>query len=158
MIFGTRIRQAREFLGEKQKDFGEAVGLKQSRISQAENTVTDLPPAVVAAMAEHSGFPVEFFQRPLASEVDEYQFRARLRFKAADRNRAVRGSEIVHEAFELMRQEVNSVPVHLPEPNVHDAASAAARFARSLVCIPSSPSRMSFSRWSDWASSCSPCP
>lgn len=130
MIFGTRIRQAREFLGEKQTDFGEAIGLRQSALSQAENSVSELADGVVAAMAEHCGFPIDFFQRAPATEVGELQFRARLRFKAADRNRAVRASEIVHEAFELMRQEVNSVPVHLP---VGTDPVLAAREVRSMA-------------------------
>lgn len=134
MIFGERIRQAREFLGETQKDFGEQVGLSQSKLSKAESTVGTLEPQAVATIAEHSGFPLDFFGTPPAAPVGEYQFRARLRFKAGDRNKAVRCAEIIHESYDLMRRGTTVVQVRLPVLD-EVAPSAAAKQIRSALGV-----------------------
>lgn len=131
MIHGARVRQVRELLGETQTDFASKVGLAQSRLSQLENSISDVSDDLVSAVAEHGGFPVEFLQQPITTEVPEYQFRARMRFKAADRNRAVCAAEIVHEAYEAMRQEVSSVPLKLGSDIPLDPKRAAA-FVRHL--------------------------
>lgn len=139
MIFGERIRQARELLGETQKDFGEEVGLAQSALSDAERSVSDLSDRVVTAIASHSGFPPEFFERPPRVTVDEYQFRARMRFKAADRHRAVRSAEVVHESFELMREHASSVTVQIPDLSHEGPVRAAAIMRDRLGQHPHAP-------------------
>lgn len=125
MIYGERIRQARELLGETQTHFGQEIGLPQSRVSQAESANQDLAEDILWRLCEHTGFPPSFFEQAPTSRVDEYQFRARLRFTKADRNRAVRSAELVHEAFELMRREAASVPVRVPDLRGADPRSAA---------------------------------
>ena len=132
MIFGERIRQARELLGETQKDFGEQVGLTQWRLSKAESSVAKLDEETVATIAEHCGFPPVFFERPPVRLVGEYQFRARLRFKAADRNRAVRCAEIIHESYAQMRREITPVPVRLPVLPGSDPLKAASHVRASM--------------------------
>jgi len=137
LIHGERIRQARELLGETQTHFGEEIGLPQSKVSQAESANLPIAESVLLRLCEHTGFPPSFFEQAPSSRVDEYQFRARLRFTKADRNRAVRSAELVHEAYELMRREVASVPVRVPDLAGSDPriAAQAARAAMGLDSV-----------------------
>lgn len=131
MIYGTRIRQARLLLGESQADFGKRIGVDQSKVSKAESDLLPLTEASLMAVAEHSGFPPKFFERPLPPAVDTYQFRARVRVKAADRHRVITSAEIVHESYDLMRRETTPPPVRIPQ--IHAPPAQAAEEMRSVL-------------------------
>jgi Zn-dependent peptidase ImmA (M78 family) len=139
VIFGNRVRQARELLGETQTDFGEEIGVAQAAVSRMEKTIGEAPDAVLSSIASHTGFPAEFFSRPPGPEIEEYQFRSRLRFKAADRHRAVRAAEVVHESYSLMRQHASGVPVRLPDLSGRNPAAAAREMRSVLAVHPHAP-------------------
>jgi Zn-dependent peptidase ImmA (M78 family)/transcriptional regulator with XRE-family HTH domain len=139
VIYGERIKQVRELLGETQADFGSEVGLPQATLSRLERTVGRVPLGTVDAIASHAGFPAEFFHRPPGPTVDEYQFRARLRIRASDRHRAVRSAEIVHESFEIMRRESTPLSVTLPDLTGVPPTEAAARARHLLDTHPLAP-------------------
>jgi Zn-dependent peptidase ImmA (M78 family) len=139
VIYGARIKQARLFIGETQEQFGLAIGLPQSRMPAVENDNTQLSEDSLMLACEHTGFPPEFFERPPAAPVAEYQFRARTRFKAAERNRVIRCAEMVHESYALMRQEAASVPVRVPDLREVAPTAAAHQIRASLDLHPHQP-------------------
>jgi Zn-dependent peptidase ImmA (M78 family) len=138
VIYGARIKQARLYLGETQGVFGDAIGLRQARLSVAEATTIDLPETVLLDLAEHSGFPPTFFERPPLGPIDVL-FRARTRVKAADRNRALTCAEIVHESMHLMRSQLKPAPLQLPMLHGYEPKVAAREVRRVLDLDPLSP-------------------
>jgi Zn-dependent peptidase ImmA (M78 family)/transcriptional regulator with XRE-family HTH domain len=137
VIYGDRVKQARLFLNETQAQFSTQIGLTQSQLSGLENTAKEIAPDTLLALAEHTGFRPEFFMRPPAAPVDEYQFRARLRYKAGDRNQAVRAAQLVHESYELMRQQVTAPDVRLTGPTLGADPRETARAARQVLGLDS---------------------
>jgi Zn-dependent peptidase ImmA (M78 family)/transcriptional regulator with XRE-family HTH domain len=138
VIYGTRVRQARLFLGATQTQFAGMIGMSQAGLSGLENetkpTITD---DAFLAIAEHTGFPPEFFERPSCGSIDDVQFRARLTFKAADRNQAMSCANLVHETYALMREQVE-VPAVGMRPAPGDPRETAREF-RALLGLPSGP-------------------
>lgn len=113
MIFGDRIKQARVILGENQQEFCSRLGIHQSRLSELENGTWQPPETIVMAIAERTGFPPEFFEREPQARIDDIQFRARVKVKAADRNRVIEFAQLIHESYEVMRREVNAPTVRI---------------------------------------------
>lgn len=139
MIYGARVCQARLFLGATQKQFALSVGLNQPRLSAVENNmVTAISDDVLLAMAEVTGFPPEFFEQPPSVPLDDVQFRARLTFKAADRNRAMSCANLIHETYAKMRERVEVPPVRMRRAEGTDARQAAREF-RLAFGLPSGP-------------------
>lgn len=64
MIYGARIRQAREFCGLTQAQLADKVHRDQSLIAYIENESKEPSDDVLDAIAEHTKFPVSFFARP----------------------------------------------------------------------------------------------
>lgn len=139
MIYGGRVRQARLFLGSTQQQFAGIVGIRQATLSSLEN---DARPVIgddaLLAMAEHTGFPPAFFERYPAAQIDDVQFRARLTFKAADRNRAMSCANLVHESYVLMREKLEVPPVKIHPSHGFDPRQAAREFRKALG-LPSGP-------------------
>ncbi len=139
MIYGPRLRDARLLLGETQKDFAHSVGLVQSQLSSIERSpASAVAEHVLLSISEHTGFPPGFFERPEASTIEDIQFRARLRFKAADRNRIITYANLIHESYVLMRRLTESVPVRIPRMAGMKPAVAASEFRRFLE-LPTGP-------------------
>ena len=63
MIYGARLRQAREFNKLTQRAVDQEIGLNQGRLSEAERDAYALSAAALVEFAELTGFPVEFFLR-----------------------------------------------------------------------------------------------
>lgn len=139
MIYGSRVSDARRYLGETQKQFAETIGLSQSRLSALENLgLAAVADDVLVSLTEHTGFPPEWFHRPSASAIDEIQFRARLTFRAVDRHRTVACAGMVHESFATMRSQLEAIPVRL-ERRPGDDPRRAARAARAALGLTSGP-------------------
>jgi len=139
VIYGARVRQARLFLGATQIQFAGIVGISQAALSGLENgsrpTISD---DTLMTIAEHTGFPPEFFERPAYTPIDDVQFRARLTFKAADRNQVMACANLVHETYGLMRRKLEMLPVKLQRAESGDPRLAAREF-RSTLGLPSGP-------------------
>jgi Zn-dependent peptidase ImmA (M78 family) len=140
VIYGPRLRHARLILGETQTQFADKVGLLQSQVSRIEKTaLAVVPESVLLHISDHTGFPPEFFERPLASRIQEIQFRARLTSKAVDRNQAVACADLVHESYALMRLRLaEPIPVRFPRMVGSEPRKAAREFRRFLQ-LPSGP-------------------
>lgn len=64
MIYGARVRQAREFCGLTQAQLADKVRRDQSLIAYIENESKEPSDDLLDAIAEHTKFPVSFFARP----------------------------------------------------------------------------------------------
>jgi len=138
VIYGGRVRQARLFLGATQVQFAGMVGISQAALSALENgTKPTIPENALLAIAEHTGFPPEFFERPPHRPIDDVQFRARLTFKAADRNQAMACANLVHETYDLMGEKVKVPEIRIQRAQ-GDPRRAAQEF-RAVLGLPAGP-------------------
>jgi Zn-dependent peptidase ImmA (M78 family)/transcriptional regulator with XRE-family HTH domain len=138
MIYGARLRQAREVAKLTQRSVSHEVGINQARWSEAERDSYTLPPQALAEFAQLSGFPEEFFRVPpeVTFRVTPTHFRSRASTSAKDARQAECVGEIVVEAALNMLAELNGPELSVsqpPDPNSPKDAAAYARAALGLA-------------------------
>jgi Zn-dependent peptidase ImmA (M78 family) len=112
--------------------------MSQARLSALENGIKpNVTDDSLLKMSEQTGFPPEFFERPPNQPIDDVQFRARLTFKAADRNQVMSCANLVHETYALMRKKLELPTVKVQR--MDGETRQAARKFRSLLGLPSGP-------------------
>ena len=141
MIYGDRLRQARELAGLTQRDLAVVAGVPQPRISNAERQGEPLPGAATAEIAAHTGFPVSFFESPPALQfaTEPVHFRAQASVRAAQMKQAKRAGEIIGEQAIRMRTTLRLPRLRLRAVGISDPATAAAAIRQQLQLSESEP-------------------
>ena len=137
MIFGERVRHARELLALTQIELAREAGTTQPVISTLEKGSAQPTDAVLTGIAVATHFPVEWFARHPMQEPPEgsLRFRARTSLTTKDRRQAQRCGQSVHEHVLLMRSELEVPPVTISEfPGM--SPKLAAREARQMLGLP----------------------
>lgn len=139
MIYGERIRLARELAALTQTELAREVGTTQPAISSLEKDLSQPSDEVIASIAVATHFPVAYFERFPSIEPPEgsLRFRARLSLTAKDRHQARRCGQTIHEHAALMRQALEVPVVTVPDLSGYDPR-VAAREARAAFGIPRS--------------------
>src|SRR5207247_6383384 len=106
MIFGDRIRQARELRGFTQSELADRVGVTQARIAHIEGGFKDASEDLIAAVAIQTGFPLSFFSRGPSIEfpIGSFLFRAHCSMTRKAMVEAHRHAQTVFELFEELAQ------------------------------------------------------
>jgi Zn-dependent peptidase ImmA (M78 family)/DNA-binding XRE family transcriptional regulator len=123
MIYGARIKQAREYCGLTQKELANRVGVNQSFIAHLENDRTDINPNLLVSLAEQTGFASAFFFiKPFNNfPVGTLALRARNSFTSRDLNQAYQYANLLFEYVIKLTEKFNipqvSVPITENEPN-----------------------------------------
>jgi Zn-dependent peptidase ImmA (M78 family) len=139
MIYGERIRQARELRGLTQAELANGLNVNQSAIAHVEAGLyggDDL----LSAIAFQTGFPPAFFQDPYVEDfpLGSLQFRAHASMTRRDRLQAYRYAQTLFELFRRMSHRVKRPEVRLPRA-AHDPITAA-RLTRSAFGLsPETP-------------------
>lgn len=139
MIYGERVRHARELVGLTQIELARETSTTQPIISSVENGSTQPSDAVLTAVAVATHFPVDWFERQPTPEPPEgsLRFRARASLTAKDRRQAQRCGQSVHEHVLRMRAELE-----VPKVDVSDLSEyspqAAARESRAVLGLSAS--------------------
>lgn len=140
MIYGTRLRQAREMVLMTQAEVSRETQIAQAHLSRAERDAYDLGPDRLALLAAHLEFPTEFFttapsvdfgQRPV-----HFRSQASMSMKQADQ--ATRTGEVIVEAMMKLEEEFEGPRLRLPDAQDQPAAAAAAMRA-ALNVGPADP-------------------
>lgn len=141
MIYGARLRQAREIAGYTQSGLAELAGWHQSRLSDAEKDTWPVPDHVLWEIAAHTEFPVEFFSTPPRLQLHEapLHFRAQARMSARESHRTLRTGEIVGEQALRMRGKVEPPPVLVQRIDASDPVEAAGDARRQVGVSPLAP-------------------
>ena len=138
MIYGERIRQARELSGFTQKEVAEKVGVAQPFIAQLEAYKVLPSRHVLELIAKETDVLPSFFEQPPASvnlKIGSPAFRARKSAKAIERERAFAHADIYLEQIAAMVSRLN-LPQFEPL-NVAEGPTEAARATREYLGIES---------------------
>lgn len=138
MIYGARLRQAREFSKLTQRAVDQEIGLNQGRLSEAERNAYELPMRLLTQFAALTGFPVEFFleQPRVTFESVPMHFRARAGMRAKDARQAECTGEIIVEAALAMLDDLEGPPLLIESLPSTTTPQAAAEHARLALGIP----------------------
>jgi len=126
MIFGARIRQAREMAMMTQAELARETQIAQAHLSRAERDSYDLGLDRLALIAVHLEFPVEFFTSAPVVEFGRrpvhFRAQAAMRMKQADQ--ATRTGEVVVEAVQRLEKQLEGPALRLPDPQADPSAAA----------------------------------
>jgi Zn-dependent peptidase ImmA (M78 family)/transcriptional regulator with XRE-family HTH domain len=140
MIYGARLRQAREMALMTQAELSRETQIAQAHLSRAERDLYDVGLDRLALLAAHLEFPTSFFttaptvdfgQRPV-----HFRSQAGMSMKQADQ--ATRTGEVVVEAVLRLETQFEGPALHLP-PAQEDAAAAAVAMRSALGIAPDEP-------------------
>lgn len=139
MIYGPRVRLARELRGFTQTELAARVGVKQPAIAQIERGVVQPAPTTLDAISFATRFPPAYFRKPPTEELPlgslALLYRARASVKARDLSLAHGWATILWDAAKEMLDRLEPVDVRLPRlPDVDPGA--AARVTRSELGLP----------------------
>lgn len=139
MIFGERVRQAREFKGFTQKQLAKRLRINQSAIAQIETGRTQPGDDVLDGIVLQTGFPFNFFKQPPMTEfpLGTLLFRARVLSMRQRREAHQYG----HRVFELLEGlERHFTPIEVSISTVSENPKAAAMLTRSALGLgPDTP-------------------
>jgi Zn-dependent peptidase ImmA (M78 family)/transcriptional regulator with XRE-family HTH domain len=139
MIFGDRVRQAREFRGLTQTQLAKRLRINQSAIAQIETGRTQPSHEVIQGIVLQTAFPLNFFRQPPTTEfpLGTLLFRSRA-LTMRQRREAHQYGQRVFELLEAMERHFTPIPVSIPA--VNEDPATAARLARSAIGLaPDSP-------------------
>ena len=137
MIYGTRLKQAREFSKLTQRAVDQEIGLNQGRLSEAERDAYTLSAEALVEFAALTEFPVEFFLEPprVIFDTTPIHFRARAGMRAKDARQAEFTGEIVVEAVFNMLDYLEGPRLRLNSLEAETSPEEAAKQARSMLGI-----------------------
>lgn len=130
MIYGERVRQAREYCGLTQTELAKKVGVNQSALTHVESGRNIPSQELLVSIAEQTGFSLSFFEKepvedfPLGSLI----FRARMALSARELNQAHQYASVLSEHVKKMSKHFDVPPLRLPR--VNEEPIEAARITR----------------------------
>lgn len=143
MIFGERVREARQLVGLTQKDLAEWVGVDRSAIAHIEAGTSQPRPEVLSALAAHLGFPVAFFEEDGTVDFPfgTLLFRARADMTAQQKEQAHRYGELIYRKTRPLLERLRVPPVAIPRLTGTNPEIAAAHARAALGLSPDAPIR-----------------
>jgi Zn-dependent peptidase ImmA (M78 family)/DNA-binding XRE family transcriptional regulator len=141
MIFGDRVRQAREVRGLTQTELAEHLRVGQYVIARIEAGVHQPDASFLDALSLRLGFPPAFFRQEPRTEfpLGSLLFRSRNALTARDRDMARSYAETIYDSVETMLPKLKGVPA-LRLPRLTCAPVEAARITRAeLGLAPEAP-------------------
>jgi Zn-dependent peptidase ImmA (M78 family)/DNA-binding XRE family transcriptional regulator len=139
MIYGERVRHARELTGKTQTAVADAIEISQAAVAQIESNSTQPSETVLAGIARETGFPPAFFAREPHRDFSygSLLFRSHKTGRVRDEKRAIRIGQLIDELFVSFSQRLDPVPVLLTRLNRNEhSLEEAARLVRSALGIP----------------------
>lgn len=136
MIYGQRVRQAREIRRLTQPELAQAVGISQAAVSKIESSQLQPANDTVLALAFATGFPPPFFHWAPADDLPlgSLLYRAQTSLSASNRDRAHEWTRLLWDTVGALATRLELIPVGLPRLQGEDPV-AAARLTRSELGI-----------------------
>jgi Zn-dependent peptidase ImmA (M78 family)/transcriptional regulator with XRE-family HTH domain len=139
MIYGERVKLARDVRGLTQAELAKRAGVSQSAIAQIENGTSQPLMTTLDAIAFTTQFPPAFFRRPPSDDFPlgslSLLYRARNSARSRDLTIAHAWAALVWDAAKEMSQQLEPTTVRLPRLSGTDPTTAA-RITRSELGLP----------------------
>jgi Zn-dependent peptidase ImmA (M78 family)/transcriptional regulator with XRE-family HTH domain len=145
MIYGDRIKQAREIRGITQAYLAEHVGVSQSAIAQLEQDDPQLSfnpsESLLRAIAFHLRFPMGFFERKPGPDfsLGSLWFRKKSSLKSQEKSRIRQLARFYYEITEDMAGELELVPIRIPRLSNENPCEAARATRAMMGLSPDTP-------------------
>jgi Zn-dependent peptidase ImmA (M78 family)/DNA-binding XRE family transcriptional regulator len=135
MIFGSRVRQARELRGLTQTELAALCGVTQAYVAAVESGAKPASDAFAGHVAAATSFPVEFFEEPAVELAPgSLLFRAKASMTSRQERQARRYGELLFEAMNTLSRDLRPIPVRLPMLTPDSVTpQRAARLVRSAL-------------------------
>lgn len=142
MIFGERIRQARELKGLTQSQLADQLDVTQSFVAQVEGGRSNPPEEFMNKLVFRLGFPISFFEQPPSDDfpVGSLLFRAHTSMTDFEQREIYRWAQTEYELYRKLTtlKAIKELPLRVPRSQ--QAPPIAAALARSELGIgPDSP-------------------
>ncbi len=140
MIYGGRIRQAREYCGLTQMELARKVGINQSAIAHIESGRNVPSDELLLWIADQTGFLPDFFEKEPAEDfpLGSLILRARTSLTARELNQAHQYANVLFEHIKKMSRQFNLPATKLPRISEEPIRSAQITRA-SLGLSPDTP-------------------
>jgi len=129
MIFGDRIRQARELRGLTQFQLAEKLSVSQSFVAQVEGGRSNPPEEFMNKLAFQLGFPLRFFEQPISDDfpVGSLLFRAHTSMTDLEQREIYRWAQTVYELYRKITsvRAIQELPLRVPRSQSPPALAAA---------------------------------
>jgi Zn-dependent peptidase ImmA (M78 family)/transcriptional regulator with XRE-family HTH domain len=129
MIFGDRVRQARELRKLTQFELAERLGVTQSFVSQIEGGWANPPEEFMSKLVFEVGFPRTFFEQPTNDDfpVGSLLFRAHTSMTDVEQREIYRWAQTVYDLYRRMTavRRIREIPLHIPRSQQPPALAAA---------------------------------
>jgi Zn-dependent peptidase ImmA (M78 family)/DNA-binding XRE family transcriptional regulator len=142
MIYGARVRQARELRGLTQAELAEKVKRDQSLIAHVENGLKEPSDELLSAIAFKLELPVSFFSKPQETQLPggSLLWRAHASITRKEATEALRHAEVVFSIGVHLIQRVNPLPVQLsPRSERPEEAARHTRMALKIDALTPIP-------------------
>jgi Zn-dependent peptidase ImmA (M78 family)/DNA-binding XRE family transcriptional regulator len=142
MIFGERIKQARELKGLTQFTLAEHLGVTQSFVAQVEGGRSNPPEEFMNKLVFELGFPLRFFEQPTNDDfpVGSLLFRAHTSMSDLEQREIYRWAQTVYDLYKIMIsvRAIQEIPLRVPRSQ--NPPALAAKLARSELGLgPDAP-------------------
>jgi Zn-dependent peptidase ImmA (M78 family)/DNA-binding XRE family transcriptional regulator len=126
MIYGDRIKQARELNGLTQTELASQIGCKQSAIAHFENNITAPSTATLKEIARATGFLTSFFEEPALDDfsLGSLAYRSRRSATKQEQAQAYQYGSIMYEQTKQMSQKLDLPLLRLPRISERPELSA----------------------------------
>lgn len=117
MIYGERVKQAREFKNITQTDFGRRIDVKQSTISKVEKGITEPSANIIENIVLQTSFPLSFFKQPLTTNFSPsggILFRAKRSVPTKTKQFVIQHAKIIFEMIEKLEDGLETISVNIP--------------------------------------------
>ncbi len=137
MIYGDRVRQARELHRLSQTELAYRAGIKQFELSRIEAGLRSISQEEVYRISLATGLPPRFFSRRPGTPfpVGSLLFRSASRLRARDRDAARSFAEVIFQGVEPFLQKVRILPP-LRLPRLRTDPITAAQMTRAEIGLP----------------------
>ena len=139
MIYGERIRQARELRGLTQKELATKLSITQGRVAQIEGEFRELADSLLAEIAYHTTLPISYFSQPAENQLSSGSllFRARTSISKKAVTKSLRDAEHIFSLAVSLSRNLD-VPVLIQSLSC-EPREAARKVRRTLGISPSEP-------------------
>ena len=142
MIFGDRLKQARELRGLTQEKLAKLLNVTQSLIAQIESGRVNPSEEIANGLVFHLGFPPSFFEQPLSDDfpLGSLLFRAHAALAEGQQREIYRWAQTAYDLYSRMLsvRKVHEIKLHVPQCKASPAI--ASDLARSELGIsPDTP-------------------